>query len=136
MARAKAVATTDHADNPEIVLRPGNPLVLNPDGNGRELSGRFLGDFVKHYNAEGFGIFTKIYREFPTHYWAGLIQLAKVLKIEIGSPHEFERPSTREEALDRLERQAGPEARAAFEKFLRNAEGLEQRYLEAKRDDE
>jgi hypothetical protein len=41
-----------------------------------------------------------------------------VLKIEIGKPYDFDRPSTRQEALDRLERTAGPEARAMLERFL------------------
>jgi hypothetical protein len=32
-------------------------------------------------------------------YWAGLITLAKVMKVEIGKPHDFDRPSSRDEAL-------------------------------------
>lgn len=130
MARAKPAVE----ENPEIILTPGNPLVLNPNGNGRELSSAFLGDFAQHYNEEGKGIFAKIYRDFPTQYWGGLLRLAQVLKIEIGKPHDFEKPSTREEALDRLERQAGPDARAALEKFLNGIEHMEQKYLEAKQD--
>ena len=43
----------------------------------------------------------------------GLITLAKVMKIEIGGPNEFDRPSTQEEALDRLERSAGCSAQDA-----------------------
>ncbi len=42
-------------------------------------------------------------------FW-GLITLAKVMKIEIGDPHEFDRPATEDEALDRMERNAGPTA--------------------------
>ena len=66
-----------------------------------------------------------MYEKFPTHYWAGLITLAKVLKIEIGKPHDFDRPSTKEEALDRLERTAGPHARKMLEDFLAKVEKLE-----------
>ena len=44
----------------------------------------------------GKGIFDLIYKNFPTHYWAGPITLAKVLKIEIGKPLDFDRPSTKQ----------------------------------------
>jgi hypothetical protein len=71
----------------------------------------------------------KIYKNHPTHYWAGLITLAKVLKIEIGKPHDFDRPSSRDEALDRLERQAGPAARKMLERFLDQAAKAEAEYL-------
>ena len=113
---------------PEIILTGGRPLVLNDAPNGRALSSEFLMDFATHYHTDGKGIFAKIYRDFPTHYWAGLITLAKVLKIEIGKPNDFERPSTKEEALDRLERSA--QARAMLEKFLEQVDQAEKRYLE------
>jgi hypothetical protein len=71
-----------------------------------------------------------MYEKFPTHYWAGLITLAKVLKIEIGKPHDFDRPSTKEEALDRLERTAGPAARKMLEHFLEQVGKAEAKYLE------
>jgi hypothetical protein len=71
----------------------------------------------------------KIYKNHPTHYWAGLITLAKVLKIEIGKPHDFDRPSSRDEALDRFERQAGPAARKMLERFLDQAAKAEAEYL-------
>jgi hypothetical protein len=105
-------------------------LVLNDAPNGRALSGQFLQDFAEHYATDGKGIFAEIYKNHPTHYWAGLITLAKVLKIEIGKPHDFERPSTREEALDRLERQAGPAARKMLEKFLDQVAKAEAEYLD------
>ena len=113
---------------PEIIFSPGRPLLINNAPNGRALSSDFLQDFAAHYHADGKGIFAKIYRDFPTHYWAGLITLAKVLKIEIGKPHDFDRPSTKEEALDRLERKAGPEARKMLEKFLDQVAKAEAEY--------
>jgi hypothetical protein len=115
---------------PEIIFSPGAPLVLNDAPNGRSLSSEFLTDFAAHYHAEGKDIFRKIYRDFPTHYWAGLITLAKVLKIEIGKPHDFDRPSTKDEALDRLERTAGPHARKMLEKFLDQVAKAEAEYLD------
>ena len=115
---------------PEIILTGGRPLVLNDAPNGRALSSEFLMDFATHYHTDGKGIFAKIYRDFPTHYWAGLITLAKVLKIEIGKPNDFERPSTKEEALDRLERTAGPQARQMLEQFLKQVKEVEAKYLQ------
>jgi hypothetical protein len=112
------------------VLKPGRPLVLNGAPNGRSLSSEFLTDFGAHYHTEGKGIFRKIYRDFPTHYWAALITLAKVLKIEIGKPNDFDRPSTEEEALDRLERTAGPHARKMLEQFLEQVAKAEAEYLD------
>jgi hypothetical protein len=40
------------------------------------------------------------------------------MKIEIGGPNEFDRPSTKEDALDRLERTAGPAAREMLKRFF------------------
>jgi hypothetical protein len=51
-----------------------------------------------------------MFEDYPVEYFWGLITLAKVLKIETGQPGDFDKPRTREEALDRLERTAGPKA--------------------------
>jgi hypothetical protein len=115
---------------PEIIFSPGRPLVLNDAPNGRALSSEFLTDFATHYHTDGKGIFAEIYKNHPTHYWAGLITLAKLLKIEIGKPHDFDRPSSRDEALDRLERRAGPAARKMLEQFLEQVRKVEAKYLE------
>jgi hypothetical protein len=53
-----------------------------------------------------------------------------VLKIETGRPGDFDRPATREEALDRLERTAGPQARQMLEQFLKQVAEVEAKYLE------
>jgi hypothetical protein len=58
-----------------------------------------------------------------------------VLKIEIGKPHDFDRPSSKEEALDRLERAAGPHARKMLERFLEQVKEVEAKYLEEKSTD-
>jgi hypothetical protein len=113
---------------PEIIFSPGRPLLINNAPNGRALASDFLQDFAAHYHAYGKGIFAEIYENHPTHYWARLITLAKVLKIEIGQPHDFERPSTKEEALDQLQRRAGPAARQMLEKFLDQVATAEAEY--------
>ena len=79
---------------------------------------------------EGHGIFAKIYKDYPVDYFWGLVTLAKVMKVEIGGPHEFDRPPTKEEALDRLERTAGPAARKMLEQFLEQVRKVEAKYLE------
>ena len=94
----------------------------------RTISAAFLNSYNDHFNKEGHGIFAKIYKDYPVDYFWGLITLAKVMKVEIGGAHEFDRPSTKEEALDRLERQAGPEARKMLEKFLDQVAKAEAEY--------
>jgi hypothetical protein len=90
----------------------------------------FLQDFAEHYHADRKGIFGLMYAKAPTHYFGALVQLAKVLKIEIGKPHDFAWPSSKDEALDQLERRAGPAARKMLEKFLDQVAKAEAEYLE------
>jgi hypothetical protein len=44
-----------------------------------------------------------MFEDYPVEYFWGLITLANVLKIETGQPGHFDKPRTREEALDRAE---------------------------------
>jgi hypothetical protein len=69
-----------------------------------------------------------MFEDYPVEYFWGLITLAKVLKIETGQPGDFDKPRTREEALDRLERTAGPKARKMLEKFLAEIGEAERQY--------
>ena len=115
---------------PEIVVMPGNPLVIGHAPRARTISAAFLNSYNDHFNDEGRGIFAKICKDYPVDYFWGLITLAKVMKVEIGGPHEFDRPSTKEEALDRLERTAGPQARQMLEQFLKQVKEVEAKYLE------
>ena len=115
---------------PEIVVMLGNPLVIGHAPRARTISTAFLAGFNDHFHEEGHGIFAKIYKDYPVDYFWDLIALAKVMKIEIGGPHEFDRPSTKEEALDRLERTAGPRARQMLEQFLEQVREVEAKYLE------
>ena len=96
----------------------------------RTISAAFLNSYNDHFNKEGQGIFAKIYKDYPVDYFWGLITLAKVMKIKIGGPDESDRPSTKEEALDRLERTAGPAARKMLEQFLEQVRKVEAKYLE------
>jgi hypothetical protein len=69
---------------PEIVVMPGNPLVIGHAPRARTISAAFLNSYNDHFNKEGQGIFAKIYKDYPVDYFWGLITLAKVMKIEIG----------------------------------------------------
>jgi uncharacterized protein with PIN domain len=54
------------------------------------------------------------------------VQLAKVLKVEVGEAGAFDnRPRPREEALKKLEERAGADARRLFEAFLRKIQMAE-----------
>ena len=50
--------------------------------------------------------------------------------MEIGVPSDFDRPASKEEALERLERTAGPHARQMLEQFLEQMRKVEAKYLE------
>ena len=75
----------------------------------------------------GLGLEPFARRPFP---FVGRVVQNQILKVEIGGPHEFDRPSTKEEALDRLERTAGPQARQMLEQFLKQVKEVEAKYLE------
>ena len=82
-------------------------------------------------------LFEQIYRENPSLYFSSLVQLAKVLKVEVGEAGAFDyKPRTREEALKKLEERAGTDARRLFEAFLRKIDKLEVAALEAKEGEE
>ena len=90
----------------------------------------FLASFNDHFYQDGHGIFAKIYKDQPVEYFWGLITLAKVMKIELGGPLEFDPPATKEEALDRLERTAGPHARKMLDCFLDQIGRADAKYLD------
>jgi hypothetical protein len=63
-----------------------------------------------------------------SEYFAGLITMAKVMKIEVGDPRAFDRPASPEETLDRLERTAGPHACKMLERFLKQMQQAEAKF--------
>ena len=63
--------------------------------------------------------FKHFYNKFPAECFGGLITLVKVMKIELGGPHEL---------LDRLERTAGPHARRMLERFLEQVQQAEAKF--------
>jgi hypothetical protein len=63
--------------------------------------------------------------KFPAIYFQCVVKLAQVHRVELGQPMEFDRPCSREEALQRLERSAGPGREKCSRKFLAQVDKLE-----------
>jgi uncharacterized protein with PIN domain len=90
------------------------------------LRSNFLAKFNAHFLDKGEKVFDIMLEEHPVTYFNALVQLAKVLKIEVGEAGAFDaRPRPRAEALAALEERAGPQARALFERFLKQIDQLE-----------
>jgi hypothetical protein len=98
---------------------------VNTRGPSKTLSSQFLADFQEDYWKNGRNIFEWMRAHRPDKYFDALVSLAKVHKLELGQPGDFDEPQTREEALDRLEQRAGPKARKMLEKFLAKVEALD-----------
>ncbi len=62
--------------------------------------------------------------QYPELIFSGMIKLARVTRIEVGSPGDFAKLS-KQGILERLQEKAGPEARRLFEKFTRDVEKLQ-----------
>jgi hypothetical protein len=95
------------------------------------LRSNFLARFNAHFLDKGDKVFDVMLEEHPVTYFNALVQLAKVLKIEVGEAGAFDAlPRPRAEALAALEEKAGPQARALFERFLKQIDQLEQAAVE------
>ena len=105
-------------------------MVIGKATHSKMLSASFLADLQEDYELCGKGIFALMRKRFPTKYFDALVSLAKVHRIELGPPGSFDRPATTEEALDRLEQRAGPQARAMLEQFLEQVKEVEAKYSE------
>ena len=114
----RAVPATPISKEPEIVLTSGKPFVVGKALRAKSLSAGFLTAYQQHFENEGAGIFDKMYKQFPSDYFWGLVKLAQIMRVEIGQAGAFDRPQNREEALRRLEENAGTHAREMLEKFL------------------
>jgi hypothetical protein len=99
---------------------PGRPV-----GSRNKLSEQFLADLQEDWEQHGKAIFQIMREQFPDVYFQSLVKLAQVHRVELGQPREFDRPCSREEALQRLERSAGPVARKMLEDFLAQVDKLE-----------
>ncbi len=62
--------------------------------------------------------------QYPELIFSGLMKLAKVTRIEVGSPGAFAKLG-KADIVQKLEERGGPEARKLFEKFVADVEKLQ-----------
>ena len=122
----------------ELVVHPQKVVPFERRPNAESLRSNFLARFNRHFLSKPDDeLFEQIYRENPALYFSSLVQLAKVLKVEVGEAGAFDdKPRPREEALRKLEERAGTEARKLFEAFLKKIDKLEAAALEAQEGEE
>jgi hypothetical protein len=102
-----------------------------PGGSGRPLGSRnklredFFADMHRAWLENGREVIERLIAERPEFFLAAILKITQVHRVEVGQPERFDKPCTREEALDRLERNAAPKARKMLENFLAKVERLE-----------
>ena len=104
------------APNAEVAMRRTlEPLILKGSGTVKTLSTAFLADLENDWRNHGRQIFPVLREKYPQAYFAGLVNLARIIRWEVGPAGTFDKPRTRAEIADKLERRAGPQGRALFE---------------------
>ena len=113
---SKSVAKTNSTKGP-LTLVHSTPA---PQDVIDKLSGSVLSDLAAHYEKYGRGIFDQMLKTNPTAYFNSLIQLAKIVRIDLRAEMSMHlpKPQSIDEILDRVEEQTGASGRAAFVKFL------------------
>ena len=83
------------------------------------ISGKFLGDFQRHYDEKGYKIFDWVLETNPLAYFTALVGLSKIVGVQADVTYrDGSKPRSIDEILQKVEEQTGKEGRAAFEKFL------------------
>ncbi len=102
--------------------------MYKPRGNGirdiREVSGEFFLSMQEVWQERGNEILRRVADKFPELFFAGMVKLSQVTKVEVGQPNDFARLGSKEDIIQRLEERSGPEARKLFEKFVRDLDKL------------
>ena len=100
-----------------------------PKGNGlrdiREVSGQFFLSVQEVWQERGNEILHRVADKHPELFFAGMIKLCQVTKVEVGSPGDFAKLGSKQAIIEKLEQKAGPEARKLFEKFINEVEKLQ-----------
>ena len=98
-----------------------NLVVVRQDSNVQVISGKFLGDFQRHYDEKGYTILDWVFEINPLAYFTALVGLSKIVRVPADVSHrDGSKPRSVDEILQKVEEQTGKEGRAAFEKFLRS----------------
>jgi hypothetical protein len=118
-------AVTGIALHPSGTMRP----MYKPRGNGirdiREVSGEFFLSVQDVWRERGNEILHRVADNYPELFFAGMIKLCQVTKVELGSPGDFAKLGSKQAIIEKLEERAGPEARKLFEKFVKDIENLQ-----------
>ena len=116
----KALVRDQHGHLKGFAGGPGRPL-----GSRNKLTEDFLGDMHAASLEHGPNVINRLIADQPEVFLQAILKIAQVHRVEVGRPEAFDRPRTREEALQRLEESAGPEARKLLEGFLKKVDKLE-----------
>ena len=95
---------------------PGRPL-----GSRNKLRDDFFADMHAAWLERGPEVIDRLIAERPEIFLMAMLKITQVHRVEIGQPEEFGQPSSKEEALRRLEQRAGPKARKMLEEFPRQS---------------
>jgi len=118
------------------VMVGGRPMFVNGGSTIRSLSSEFLWDLQQHWRQHRTAILDTCAEKYPQQYLAAMVTLSKVMRWEVGEAGAFDRPSTPDEVMDRLEQRIGPQARKMFERFIAQVNRLEVEQNEQGQDDE
>ena len=91
-----------------------------PLGSRNRLREDFLADMHSDGLEYGLGVIDRLIAERPEIFLMAMLKITQVGRT--GRPEDFDRPSSKEEALRRLERSSGPTARKMLEEFLAKVE--------------
>jgi hypothetical protein len=64
-----------------------NPVVVRQDSNVQVISGKFLGDFQRHYDEKRYKIFDWVLETNPLAYFTALVGLSKIVGVQADVTH-------------------------------------------------
>jgi hypothetical protein len=64
-----------------------NPVVVRQNSNVQVISGKFLGDFQRHYDEKGYKIFDWVLETNPLAYFTALVGLSKIVGVQADVTH-------------------------------------------------
>ena len=102
-----------------------------PPGSRNRLTEDFVGDLHAAWLERGREAIDRVVDERPEAFLGIVAKTIDVRRVELGQPGEFSRLPNKQAILDKLEQQAGPQARELFEKFARDFEKLQAKQEQA-----